>query len=153
MSTVTFAVYGRPAGKGSVQTVSHGGKGYGHQPKRTVNWQALVAAVAQEHVQPGTPMPTGPVAVTLKVWLAKPKSAPKTKRTWPIRRSALDIDKAVRAALDGLSGVLYADDSQVTNLFAAKGWAADGRPGIEVSVTTLGEEVIDDATHAQAPVR
>jgi len=46
-----------------------------------------------------------------------------------------DVDKLLRAVLDALSGVAYADDRQVADVRAVKRWAAAGeRPGVEIAV-------------------
>lgn len=60
-----------------------------------------------------------PVASAVKVELdfimLKPKSA---KRTFPAVKP--DLDKLIRAVLDGLTGVAYQDDSQVILIQATK---------------------------------
>ncbi len=60
-----------------------------------------------------------PIASAVKVQLdfvmSKPKSA---KRAFPSVKP--DLDKLVRAVLDGLTGVVYEDDSQVILISASK---------------------------------
>ena len=57
------------------------------------------------------------VSLSIVFFLQRPKSAPK-ERTAPTVRP--DLDKLVRAVLDACTGVLYADDSQVTEIRAKK---------------------------------
>ena len=131
---IAFVVYGQPRGKGSYQVrATKDGHGRAHPTRRDANWQTLVAMAAQEHA-PAEGLLEGPVSVALRVYLAKPASAPKRRPTWPVTRGALDADKACRAVLDALTGVVWTDDSAVVELHAFKAWASDGRPRIEVEV-------------------
>lgn len=48
-----------------------------------------------------------------------------------------DLDKLVRAVLDGLTGIAYRDDSQVTVLAASKLYAPEfGEPGVWIRVSS-----------------
>jgi len=50
-----------------------------------------------------------------------------------------DVDKLARAALDSLTHIVFADDSQVTRLMAKKEYADDDRGSrLEVSIKRLG---------------
>jgi Holliday junction resolvase RusA-like endonuclease len=85
---------------------------------------------------------TGPLSVSLAFTLPKPKSAPKTRRTYPDKRP--DLDKLVRAVLDGLTGPLFADDAQVILLTAGKLYPGEGfvalpHPGVMVTVKQIGD--------------
>lgn len=76
----------------------------------------------------------GPIALELAFYLPRPASAPKTRRTWPIGARSGDLDKYVRAAGDAMTGVLFADDSQIVSLHASKDY---GDPGVTVYVRSL----------------
>jgi crossover junction endodeoxyribonuclease RusA len=85
----------------------------------------------------------GPLSVSLAFTMRKPKSAPRTRRTYPDKRP--DLDKLVRAVLDGLTGPLFADDAQVIFLSAWKlypdeGFRALPRPGVMIAVKQIGED-------------
>lgn len=129
MDPITFTVYGKARPKGSVEPV-----GGGRVRHRNEGWQTLVALVAQQQLPAGAPLWTGPVGVELVFYLPKPASAPKRRYTWPIKRSALDLDKGVRSVGDALTGTVIADDSQIVTMDAVKEWAEDGRPRIVVTV-------------------
>ena len=62
-----------------------------------------------------------PVRVALWFAMPRPSSAPKRRRTWPMRHP--DLDKLVRAALDAITqaGVIK-DDARVVGLHAIKDW-------------------------------
>jgi crossover junction endodeoxyribonuclease RusA len=87
----------------------------------------------------------GPVEVRLDFLFERPKShfkrgqlqggAPNAKEC--VTRGRYDIDKLTRAVLDGLTGVVYTDDSQVVRIVARKLWC--GRSdveGVKVEVDT-----------------
>ncbi len=134
MSEVRFVVYGEAAGKGSVTSryVPGRGRTFSHHPKKTVNWEALVKRVAQDHVPMGGLL-KGPLEAGLRIYLLKPASKPK-KCVWPEWKP--DIDKLVRAVFDAMTGVIYANDAQivrVVELFKAYG----DPPRVEVMVRPI----------------
>jgi crossover junction endodeoxyribonuclease RusA len=58
------------------------------------------------------PMICGPVIVDMIFTMKKPKSAPKTKRTWP--KSAPDLSKLARSTEDALTiAGVYEDDARI----------------------------------------
>lgn len=103
--------------------------------QRLKNWRAYIHHDAQQAI----PEPlTGPVCLTLVFCLRRPRSARKAEH-WPATRP--DIDKLQRAVLDALTGVAYRDDGQVAMIIAEKAWRADGRTGVSVVVTPMGEQL------------
>jgi Holliday junction resolvase RusA-like endonuclease len=77
-----------------------------------------------------------PISIVLTFHFDKPKSEKKFavhKVTKP------DLDKLLRAVLDALTGIAYADDSQVTECRVAKIFGSPAR--LEVQVNTLAEAV------------
>jgi crossover junction endodeoxyribonuclease RusA len=72
-----------------------------------------------------------PVEVVLEFTFRKPKGAPK-RRTWPVVKP--DIDKLIRATLDSLSGILYADDAQVVQVSSDKIYGPADQVHISVRV-------------------
>ena len=65
-------------------------------------------------------------------YFARPKSLNKSilqKTTRP------DVDKLIRAVLDALTGIVYADDSQVTAVSAAK--LFDPKPRVEIRIQSV----------------
>ncbi len=96
-------------------------------------WRNTVAAIART-VAPSTPF-TGAVEMTVCFELPRPKSLPKrvvhcTKKP--------DVDKCLRGILDALTGIIYADDSQVIYVAARKRYAVPERgPGVYVTVSTV----------------
>ena len=73
--------------------------------------------------------------ILLHFHFSKPQSM--SKKHW-IHTKRPDLDKLVRAALDGITGVLIPDDAQVTSITASKDYCQNGTvPGLHISVRRL----------------
>ncbi|MGP4092993.1 RusA family crossover junction endodeoxyribonuclease [Nonomuraea sp. KM90] len=124
----TFTVYGTPAGQGNLKGTRHGKLRHANGAE-LAEWrgkvrQAAVLATGQHERQPfgsqecvlcDRPAKVhaallGPVRLEAVVTVARPKSV---SAAWPITRSSSDWDHFARAIGDALTGVAYADDSQV----------------------------------------
>lgn len=70
--------------------------------------------------------------------LDRPSSVPEWKRLAPTVKP--DIDKTARAVLDALTGILWVDDCQVTDMRIVKQYVVEGtgqRTGAEIYVVRL----------------
>lgn len=133
-----FLVRGLPKPKGSLRAVGKGRlvEQIDNRPWRdAVTWHAADAMRRFRR-----PMLTGPVCVDMLLTVPRPKSASKTRRTFPITRASGDVDKHARLILDALTdaGMIH-DDSQVVHLSVHKDYAdpADG-PGAIIHVAPWG---------------
>jgi len=143
----SFRVLGVPETQGSKTAVMRGGRAHviegsnGPKRQRFVDWRQAVRSEGQRWQEDqGNPgLFDGPLIVNLAFGLAKPASAPKTRRTWPIKAQSGDIDKLARCVLDALTGVLFADDSQVVALASAKDFSE--QPGLTVLVRTFDADI------------
>ena len=88
-------------------------------------WRTEIAAHAQKAMQRYNYPADYPFKVMLRFELQKPQ---RPTRDFPIRP---DLDKLVRAVLDALTGVVWVDDSQVTQIVASKVF---GSPGVLIEV-------------------
>ena len=125
--TATFTVPGVPAPKGSrIVGRRKDGRTYTRPAsKREHPWVEAVAEQASTH-EPLVP----PYDVTLSFCMPRPA---KPSHPYPTRG---DLDKLVRAVLDGLTrGGLISDDSRVTTLYAQKLWVDPGLEGVIVTVS------------------
>lgn len=100
------------------------------------DWRGDVKALAMQAMGDTEPL-DGPIVLTLEFCFSKPKSAPKSKPVWPVKRSTGDIDKQARSVLDALTSVCFRDDAQVVELYAFKRWSA--KPGVHVELKRLQE--------------
>lgn len=146
-------VPGVPAPQGSAK--AYVVKGRAHitsDNPHTMPWRATVAAHVRSHVGPTIPHPTGPVALGMVFVMPRRKAEP--KRVTPPHTRKPDCDKLQRATLDALTGVLYADDSQVDTIGAHKRTAGVGEaPGLwlEWSGGVAGTQTSALDPHLQAP--
>jgi len=117
-----FLVAGHAAPKGSRKYFGNGRSA--EMSKRTGPWVERVAFAA---VATGLPTLEPPYEVRLEFWMPEPK---KPKYLWPV--SDGDLDKLVRAVLDGLQqGELIVDDKHVTRIVTEKKF---GTPHVAVIV-------------------
>lgn len=134
---LAFDVVGTPSTQGSVRAFMAGGKprvaqgGSKASREALSSWREAVAAVARGH-RNGAPLLDCPVQVRLNFRMLRPASAPKTRRTWPVKARSGDIDKLTRAVLDALTGVVFADDAQVVGLVVSKDWGDP--PGCAIAI-------------------
>lgn len=150
MTVLSFTVHGTPVPKGSAKAFVHptipNRAIVTHANTKTKAWGKTVAAAASEAYD-GQPW-EGPVRVDIYCFFARPKShyrtgkfageikpgAPRAKTTKP------DADKLSRGILDGLTGILYVDDSQVIDVSVSKMFANyDQSDRAIVSVEFIGE--------------
>ena len=111
---------------------------------KTTSWENLVASEASK-VADGYPEEGVGYKVTMHFFRSKPKSMPKKKNLWLTKK---DLDKMVRNVLDGMTGIVFPDDSMVVELHASKNhtdcnYMADHhrQAGVLVEVTKVREEV------------
>jgi hypothetical protein len=112
---------------------------------RHADWEAIIAAhVRQELValgyEPNTiPFPR-PTAVRLGVEFIRPRNASAPKGHTPHLTTKPDLDKLCRTLGDGLSNVLYSDDSQIVGFFylAKRTAERDEQPGAWLSWDAFG---------------
>jgi len=145
---VSFTVRGVPVPQGSKRALVHRSTGRAvvieQGGQRHKDWRADVKAAAAEAMYTASwPIPMeGPVGVSICFTVPKPKSAPKTRRTWPDKRP--DLDKLVRTILDAITGEVIADDAQVVSLQAYKAYPGEDyeslpQPGVVVEVWQIKE--------------
>ena len=129
-----FSVVGKAATKGSGRTVTSKSTGkaiYLPDNPRTKDWQHTIgwaAAMEIRKTSGAIPFPVGPVVMAVVFYLPRPKTL-LTKRKAQLAIPHVkkpDTDKLLRCAGDALSGIAWADDSQVTDIIARKRYCAAG---------------------------
>ena len=139
---ITFTIPGEPVAKGRPRATSINGRARMYTPKKTVNYESMVALAAQQAMA-GRALIEGPVELSFEARFSIPKS-------WPKKRLAAqadypefvtkkpDLDNLVKALGDGMNGVVFADDSQIAqNGVCRKVYGAV--PGVTVTVRSLLE--------------
>lgn len=119
MNPLTFSVVGIAKPKGSARAFVP--KGWTRAIVTSANkgvkgWEESIRAALQQYA--AGVFFHGPITVRVVFELPKPKK-PKA----PEHLTKPDLDKLVRGSLDAMKGVLWNDDSQVTNITASKRYA------------------------------
>lgn len=119
---ITFQVDGQPVPQGSMKVIN------GHvihaKGSELAAWRSAIALRAREA---GAKPHIEPVEIDMIFTMARPKTVNR-----PEPSVAPDLDKLVRAVLDGLTAIAYRDDGQVTLITASKIYGEN--PGVSVSV-------------------
>jgi len=150
--SIKFEVHGIPVAKGSRRAFVNKATGKAFtapssdKEKPWQNTVAQCALVARSQCGLIEPM-RGPVRLALSFTFMRPKSHMGSgKNSNVVKASHLsswhtgkpDTDKLIRAILDAMTGIIYADDSQVAVVCASKQWVTDG-PGVTIEVGSPSE--------------
>jgi Holliday junction resolvase RusA-like endonuclease len=87
--------------------------------KEAIRWQVRSA---------GAQILEGPLVLSMKFYLSRPKSLPK-KVVDHVKRP--DLDNLCKAVLDALNGLCFKDDSQIVAMRLSKTY---GPPGVEIEI-------------------
>jgi Holliday junction resolvase RusA-like endonuclease len=118
---VTFKIYGDPVAKGRPRFTKTGRT---YTPKKTHDYESEVAMMAKAAMGSSEPLET-PVEVFVYVTFPIPASYSK-KRAWDCLNGSEkhtkrpDLDNCIKAVTDGMNGVVYKDDCQITGFHAKK---------------------------------
>jgi Holliday junction resolvase RusA-like endonuclease len=127
--TVSFFIEGVPVPQGSKTVSQAKGRAWLRDANaaRLKPWRHVIAT----HADLGVTFDC-PVIVTLSFVLPRPQ-----KPRWPVPAVKPDIDKLVRAVMDGLTdGGLLGDDARVVDLHTTKRYPNPGDPtGVGIDVT------------------
>ncbi len=135
--SITFIIPGEPVAKGRPRLTTVNGFARAYTPKKTANYEALVALAAQEA---GCPMFEGPVHVSIRAIWQCPKGQERktTPRPTEWKTTKPDADNCGKCVCDGLNGIAWRDDSQVAQLTVVKLVGAQGeKPRVEVCIRSL----------------
>ena len=137
MERITFIVPGEPVAKGRPRATTINGDARMYTPKKTANYEALVALAAQ---QAGCVPFQGPVKLTIAAYWSCPKSQQRKRdprpQQWKVTKP--DGDNLMKSIADGLIGIAYQDDSQAAEVTVRKYVAAQGEPArCEVTIEKL----------------
>lgn len=122
-----FFVSGTPVPQGSLKFIK--GRAIHQGAERLALWRADIAHMAKLYMNQKI---EGAVYVKLSFRLPVPKTV---KRSRPYVRP--DIDKLIRAVLDGLTGVVYDDDAQVCRVASEKVYGPKGSEGVFIEIFSM----------------
>ena len=123
-----FIVYGKPQGKARPRFTR---QGWAYTPKNTVDYEKQIK---QAYVSAGGTLisDTAPIQICITACFKKAKT---NKMDFPTLKT--DADNIAKAVCDGLNGVAYHDDKQITSLTVDKVWADDGIEKVVVEIEEL----------------
>lgn len=118
---ITIEIAGNPVPKARARVTK---AGHAFTPTKTRKWEAMAAVLAQQEMRGKRPI-SGPVEVFVLCVFPIPASWPRWKRTKALvggigHTTRPDADNVAKAATDALSGIVYRDDSQITDLIVRK---------------------------------
>lgn len=119
---INFFVDGLPVPQGSMKVIH--GRVIHNKGSELAAWRSAIALSARAN---GARPSADPMFIQLKFFMPRPRTV---KRPEP--SVAPDLDKLIRAVLDGLTAIAYIDDGQVTEIVAQKAYGE--RIGVEISL-------------------
>jgi Holliday junction resolvase RusA-like endonuclease len=137
---IRIEIPGAPVAKGRPKLTTRGGFARAYTPAKTRRYEDLLRLRAGEVMNGREPI-AGPVTVFLVAHVPIPKSLNKAKREAAERgilkpTTRPDLDNYTKC-LDGLNGIVWNDDSQITGIAAFKMYS--DRPRLEVTISSSEE--------------
>jgi Holliday junction resolvase RusA-like endonuclease len=134
--SIVIWIPGPPVPTGRGRTVIAGGRAHVFTPARTRDYANLVKLAATEAMKGRPPLATA-VQVRIEVRLPIPASMSSRNRVSALRGILLpakrpDLDNCIKAATDGLKGIVLVDDAMICRLAASKCYSTV--PGVRVEV-------------------
>jgi crossover junction endodeoxyribonuclease RusA len=142
MDSVTFFVPGTPVSKGSLTRMPNGAMipaGTKASRERFSNWRDDVRQASMLAMGDRDPS-RSPIRLMAEIQLPYPVSSIRKYQMgwWPHVKKP-DVDKLLRAILDPMKGIVFADDSQVVFCTVNKTYAWNDRPGAYVVIDFLDD--------------
>lgn len=104
-------VAGEPITQGSIRSLGKGRPSIHSNKDRLLPWRDKVSRAFEEAMGPVPLRLDGPVAIDCTFTVRKPQSAPKRRRTFPMRKP--DGDKLLRAIFDAATAAgVWVDDAR-----------------------------------------
>lgn len=133
----TMTIPGEPVAKGRGRIIKMGAHMGIKTPDRTRRYEDIIRQNAVREWGHRHPLADVAVTITVRAYRGIAASWPRKRRDGAIAGSVRplsrpDLDNYLKSAMDGLIGVVLADDSIVVELAARKFYAADPRLEIEV---------------------
>lgn len=145
MDSVTFHVSGLPSPKGSFTRMPNGAMlpaGSTASRKKGANWRNDIRYAAIEAMGDAIPSRR---AIRLMVEFQLPYPVSSIRKWqfgwWPHIKQP-DVDKLLRMLFDALTGIVWADDSQVAFVTCNKVYSWNGRPGAHIVVDFCDDEYL-----------
>jgi crossover junction endodeoxyribonuclease RusA len=143
--SISFQVVGNPTPKGSLTRMPNGAMlpaGTAASRKRFSEWRTDIRDAALVAMGERNPSHS-PIRMTCEFALPYPTSSVrKYQMGWLPAVKKPDVDKLLRALMDGLTRVVWHDDSQVIYVTVNKVYAWEGTTGATINIDFLDEEFL-----------
>lgn len=139
INAIAFTVPGEPVGKGRPRATTINGSARMYTPKKTANYESLIAMAAQQAMAGAVPL-KGACVIEVECVVGMPKSMSKKHRAEALAGNMRptkkpDGDNVLKAVCDGINGVVWIDDVQAVD---SRVWKRYGEtPGVHVRVAAL----------------
>lgn len=137
---ISFTIYGEPVAQGRPKLTTINGMARAYDPKKSRDWKDYVKLAASEHAM--SALLEGPLLLEVTIYRQTTKAISSSKKKAEAAEmgellpvSKPDVDNYLKGIKDALNGVIWKDDSQVTDVIARKRYSA--RPRVEVTITTM----------------
>ena len=124
MISIMFTVYGHPIAKGRPRFSTRGKFPVAYTPEKTKTYESEVGMMAKAAMGASKAL-EGALEAFIYVTFPVPPSYSK-KRTEACLNDTEkhtkkpDLDNVVKICLDGMNGIVFKDDSQITSIYATK---------------------------------
>ena len=130
MKTVFF-IPGKPLSKGNVRSFQVKGRTiYVDGNKALKSWEAVAKMILQDYAP--DELWDGAVAMELTFFFQEPKATPKGKKGKIPMTKKPDSTKIARSVEDTMTGIIFRDDSQITDYHIRKRYGE--KPGVLVRI-------------------
>lgn len=139
-----FVVSGEPVGKGRPRFTRIGGYVRAYEPKKTKTYEELVKKSFIEQYPNYKTIPQGKaIALFVDLDYKIPKGTSKKNRQLMLDNQIKptkkpDIDNVLKSICDGLNGVAWYDDSQITTVCMVKGYSNEPKAIITIVAEDFG---------------
>jgi Holliday junction resolvase RusA-like endonuclease len=134
-----FTIYGEPVPKGRPRFSTRGKFPVAYTPEKTKNYESEVGMMAKAAMGASEPL-EGALEAFIYVTFAVPASYSK-KRTEACllnlekHTKRPDLDNVIKLIFDGMNGIVFKDDSQITSIHSTKVYGE--MPKVEVMVRQI----------------
>ncbi|MCG7406750.1 RusA family crossover junction endodeoxyribonuclease [Paenibacillus sp. ACRRX] len=133
---INFTIYGDPVAQGRPKFSTAGGSAKAYDPKKSRDFKDYVKLAASEYAP--KELLTDPLRLEIVFYRITPKSLSKKKASDAENGLLLpttkpDIDNYLKGVKDALNGVIWRDDSCITDVVMSKRYSS--RPRIVISIS------------------
>lgn len=135
--SICIEIPGPPRGQGRPKATIRGSHAGVYTDAKTAAYQNLIALESKRVMGKRPPM-AGPITLTLFARFPLPASISKKERQrrmdeGPTKKP--DLSNILKAAEDGMNGIVFRDDAQITKTIAVKMYS--DTPGLEIWVSDI----------------